>query len=145
MKRLIRSLDAALFVAMAATVSAQEHTAGTIVERSGSTPAERETSAASQDIRRLLVQLENNFNKGDAKGIAACWTDHGDFVGQSGDQVEGRDRIEKIFQDSLARHQHSTLRLHVLNMRVVNEKVALVDTLADVSPPEPTDGGRTGL
>ena len=37
------------------------------------------------EIRKLLADIEENFSRGDANGVAACWTPTGDFVGPAGD------------------------------------------------------------
>ena len=58
------------------------------------TPAQK----SEQDIRKLLTEMEDNFNRHDAEGLAACWTPPGEFVGQDGERVEGRDNIEKGFR-----------------------------------------------
>ena len=35
------------------------------------------------EIRKLLTEMEESFNRRDAKGLASCWTPHGDFVGRT--------------------------------------------------------------
>ena len=58
-----------------------------------------------QAILALLTQLETSFNEGDAKGLAACWTETGEFVGPGGARVRGRESIEKQFEEGLRRPQ----------------------------------------
>lgn len=91
-------------------------------------------SAANQDIRKLLGEMEDSFNRGDAKALAACWTPRGEFVGPGGERIDGREDIEKGFQASFAANKNSKLTLRVLSLRVVSEGVALVDALAEVKP-----------
>ena len=86
------------------------------------------------EIRKLLTAMEESFNRRDAKGLAACWTPQGDFVGQEGARIEGRGNIEKGFQESFAVRKDSKLQLLVLSERLIGEDVALVDAIAAVKP-----------
>jgi uncharacterized protein (TIGR02246 family) len=86
------------------------------------------------DIRKLLTVMEERFNQGDAKGLAACWTPSGDFVNQSGDRFEGRANIEKAFQQSFSARKKCTMQARLLALRIVNDGLALVDVLPDVKP-----------
>jgi uncharacterized protein (TIGR02246 family) len=95
-----------------------------------------------QEIRKLLTELEESFNRRDAKGLAACWAPQGDFVGQDGERIEGRDRIEKGFRESLAARKDSKLQLIVLRLRVIGEGFALVDAIAAVKPQATTTAGE---
>ena len=88
--------------------------------------------APEQEIRRLLKDVEEGFNRGDAKALASCWTPTGDFVNHTGVRVEGRDAIEKGFQESLSTHKGGKLQLVVVASRLVNPGLALVDAIADV-------------
>jgi uncharacterized protein (TIGR02246 family) len=89
---------------------------------------------SEQEVRKRLTALEESFNRRDAKALAACWTSSGDFVGQNGERLEGRDNIEKGFRESFGAHKDSTLRLLVQSLRFVGEGVVLVDAIAIVKP-----------
>jgi uncharacterized protein (TIGR02246 family) len=112
----------------------------------GATP-ETKTGAQSPkpEIRKLLATLEDSFNRGDAKGVAACWTLKGDFVARTGERTEGRDQLQKGFQESLAAHKNSKLRILILSLRTVSDGVALVDAIADVTPPAASPLGEPGF
>jgi uncharacterized protein (TIGR02246 family) len=97
------------------------------------------------EIRKLLTEIEEKFNKGDAKGLAACWTPGGDFGNHAGDRFEGRDNIEKAFQESFAAHKKSTLQIHILSMRIVTDGVAIVDVIPEVKPQITTLAGEPNL
>jgi uncharacterized protein (TIGR02246 family) len=104
--------------------------------------AETGMEGARQQIHKLLTAMEESFNHGDAKGLAECWTPGGDFVGRSGARIEGRDAIEKAFRESLAARKNSKLQLHVLSLRIASGGLALVDAIAETSPPAPAQGGE---
>lgn len=101
--------------------------------------------AANQDIRKLLSEMEDSFNRGDAKALAACWTPGGEFVGPAGERIEGRENLEKGFQLSLAANKGSKLQFRVLSLRTVSDGVALVDALADVKPVPATGESTSAL
>ena len=72
MQRLFHTVSAMLLAVAAGSALAQDQKA----------PG---ASGANPEIRKLLTGMEDCFNRGDAKGLAACWTPQGDFVGPSGD------------------------------------------------------------
>ena len=89
----------------------------------------------------MLTQLETGFNEGDAKGLAACWTENGEFVGPAGARADGREDIEKQFQEAFAAHKGaSKLQIHVKHLRLVNDGLALVEAVAEVKPAAATGG-----
>jgi len=113
---------------------------------SGATP-ETKTDGQSPkpEIRKLLAALEDSFNRGDAQGVAACWTPNGDFVARTGERTEGREQLQKGFQESFAAHKNSKLRLLILSLRTVADGVVLVDAIADVTPAAASPAGEPGF
>ncbi len=125
MQRIISNLSAALCIlAIAASAAAQVKPA---VAAGGATPR--------QAILALLAQLETGFNEGDAKAMAACWTETGEFVGPGGLRISGRESIEKQFKEMFAaRKDAGKLQIHINHLRLVNENLALVEATAEVTP-----------
>ena len=121
MQRLIGTFSTVLLlVVLAKAAGADEAVAG------GPTPR--------QAILDLLTHMETSFNQADAKTLAACWTENGEFVGPAGTRADGREGIEKLFLDAFAASKKSKLKFHVNHMRLVNEGLALVEAVADVKP-----------
>jgi uncharacterized protein (TIGR02246 family) len=89
-------------------------------------------SAERQGVLSLLTQLETNFNEGDAKGAAGCWTENGDFVGAGGASAEGREAIEKQFAQAFAARKGGKLQMQILHFRLVNDSLALVDAVPEI-------------
>ena len=150
MQRLIHTVSAVVLL-VAAPVFAQEKAkpAGGVADAPRSalgSPAVDEKAkpaAGAADrpaILALLAQLETGFNEGDAKGLAACWAENGEFVGPSGARATGRENIESQFQETSAARKGSKLQIHVNHLRLVNEGLALVEAVAEVKP-APTTGG----
>jgi uncharacterized protein (TIGR02246 family) len=121
MHRLIAVLSVVLLVVVFATnVPADEPTAG---------------SLQRQAVLAVLTRLETGFNEGDAKGLAACWTENGEFVGPDGARADGRESVEKLFTEAFAaRKETHKLQIHVSHLRLVNEGLALVEAIAEVKP-----------
>ena len=89
-------------------------------------------------IERLVSAIEAAFNRGDAKALAACWTPGGDLVGFDGQRTEGRGQIEKRFAEFLATNKNLKLKLSIVSIHMVGASAAVVDAVAEVSPPMPT-------
>ena len=130
MQRLIGTVSAFLSLVVAATAFAQgiasDKAAEKVADKTVAAPAER------QGVLSLLTQLENSFNEGDAKGAAACWTENGDFVGPGGARADGREAIEKGFTEAFAAKKGCKLQVQILNFRLVNESLALVDAIPEI-------------
>jgi uncharacterized protein (TIGR02246 family) len=97
-------------------------------------------AAQRQEILALLTRVQTAFANADAKGLAACWTQGGEFIGPKGASAEGREGIEKLFQEGFANHKQVKLLLHVQRFRLVNDSLALVDAMTEVNPPMATGG-----
>lgn len=130
MQCLIGTLFTVLLIAVTTSVLAQEKAAE---KSAGDTPR--------QAVLAVLTQLETSFNQGNAKGLAACWTETGEFVGPGGARADGRESIEKQFQEAFASHKEPCkLQIHVNHLRLVSESLALVEAVAEVKPAPPTGG-----
>jgi uncharacterized protein (TIGR02246 family) len=86
------------------------------------------------DVRKLTAAVEESFNRGDAKALAACWIPDGEFIGPNGDCIDGRENIERAYRDFIATHKTSKLRLNVSSWRSVADNTALVDFLSVMTP-----------
>ena len=76
------------------------------------------------------------FHKGDARAVAAFWTEDGDFTDQTGHQLKGRDAIEKAFRGLFAENKDLKVRINSLSLRFVTPDVAIEDGTNEVFPPE---------
>ena len=97
--------------------------------------------AAVAEVRNALTELEVAYNRADAKGLAACWTAGGEFIGPSGQRIEGREQIEKAFQEYLGPRKDTNLEIRVISSRLVSEGVALVDAASEVKPAPAGEAG----
>jgi uncharacterized protein (TIGR02246 family) len=65
----------------------------------GKSPADQGREADQATIRSMAKDFAAAFNKGDAKAIAAQWTDAGECFDAAGVPLRGRAEIEKAYAD----------------------------------------------
>jgi uncharacterized protein (TIGR02246 family) len=61
-------------------------------------------SADEQAIRKSAQEFSKAYEKGDAKAIAALWTEQGEMQDESGEMLRGRAAIETAFAGELKEH-----------------------------------------
>ena len=71
------------------------------------------------------------FEKGDAKAVAAFWTENADYVDQIGRQYKGRAAIETMYEKLFAGKKGMKLNIIVISARMVGTDVALEDGITD--------------
>jgi uncharacterized protein (TIGR02246 family) len=76
------------------------------------------------------------FNKGDAKAVAAFWTENADYTDQTGREYKGRAAIEKMYEKFFAKNKGMKLNIIVTSARMVGTDVALEDGITEVTPAE---------
>ena len=91
--------------------------------------------AALQKNAEAFVEA---FNKGDAKALAAFFTQDGDIIDQDGRQIKGRKAIEEVYAKIFAETKGAKLFIKITSLRVVRPDLALEDGLTEVVP---ADGG----
>jgi len=65
------------------------------------------------------------FNKGDAKAVAALWTEDGDYTDEAGRTFKGREAIEKEFAAQFKNLAGAKLRINVKSIHFVTPEVAV--------------------
>src|SRR5262249_19933448 len=76
------------------------------------------------------------FEKGDAKAVAAFWTENADYVDQTGREYKGREAIQKMYERFFAGKKGMKLNIIVLSARMVGTDVAIEDGITEVTPAE---------
>jgi uncharacterized protein (TIGR02246 family) len=106
----------------------------------------RPASAADpKDLTKEEAALQKNaeafveaFNKGDAKALAAFFTEEGDMIDQDGHHIKGRKAIEETYSKLFAERKGDKLFITITSVRVARPDLALEDGLTEVVP---ADGG----
>jgi uncharacterized protein (TIGR02246 family) len=76
------------------------------------------------------------FEKGDAKAVAAFWTENADYVDQTGREYKGRPAIQKMYEKFFAGKKGMKLNIIVTSARMVGTDVAIEDGITEVTPAE---------
>src|SRR5262245_52742578 len=96
---------AATFVPTSATAQARRAPAA-------AAPKSAATKASDEDaIRQQAAQFEAAFAKGDAKAIAASWTEQAEYYEDSGVELRGRDAIEQAYSQFFAAYPGAQIDL----------------------------------
>lgn len=113
---------------------------------SGSGKAKSPRSAASKDakkesreadlaaIRQGSQEFVAAFNGGNAKAVAALWTEDGDYTADSGEVFSGRAAIEKQYQAVLSANKGLRLKLVIDSLRLLSDSAAIEDGRAFLEP-----------
>lgn len=105
------------------------------------------TNAVSQDqspqaesetaIRQAVEAYVAAFNSGDAKALAALWAPEAVYINPvSGEEVVGREAIEKQFTDIFAEEKNAKLAATTISIGFVSPNVAIEQGTAKVIRPE---------
>lgn len=112
------------FVVASATM-----TAGALLalaqERSGETHSDRAKDDSA--IREASQSLAAAFEKGDAKAIAAFWTEEGEFISDDGNVIRGRDALAKAYTGFFAKRQHVKAEAKTQDVRFLGKDLGVED------------------
>ena len=103
-----------------------------------------------KDIRSIGAQVQQAWNKSDAKMLADLWLTDGDYVSSTGRTATGRAEVEKAFATQWAGVYKGTKLTHTLtSVRFVRKDVAIADGAFEISGMRDSSGkllaARSGL
>ena len=103
-----------------------------------------------KDIRSIGAQVQDAWNKRDAKMVADLWLTDGDYVSSTGRTATGRAEVEKAFATQWNGVYKGTKLTHTLtNVRFLRKDVAIADGAFEISGMKDASGKlmatRTGL
>jgi uncharacterized protein (TIGR02246 family) len=90
--------------------------------------------AAIRESSRAFVAA---FDKGDAKAVAALWTEDGEFIDESGEAFTGRAAIEKEYATFFAANSGVKLKLTIDSLKRLSADTAIEDGRASLDPAPP--------
>ena len=92
-------------------------------------------------IRASVRSYVEAFNRGDAKRLAAHWSDDGEYIGPDGTRIAGRTSIEAAFKDLFSTEDSPRLEVSKPQVKFVTDEVAIEEGIARVISPReaPTD------
>jgi len=87
-----------------------------------------------KDVRSIGAQIQQAWNKSDAKMLADLWLTDGDYVSSTGRTATGRAEVEKAFATQWAGLYKGTKLTHTLtSVRFVRKDVAIADGAFEIS------------
>jgi uncharacterized protein (TIGR02246 family) len=109
-----------------------------------------QSSQDERDIRELGGQVQEAWNKSDAKLLAALWLTDGDYISSTGRTARGRDEVEKAFAEQWGGIYKGTKIAHTLtNVHFLRKDVAIADGAFEISGMRDASGkvlgSRSGL
>jgi uncharacterized protein (TIGR02246 family) len=97
--------------------------------------AKAKNPAGEQDaIRQSSQAFAAAFNKGDAKAVAALWTEDGDYIDEVGRTFTGREAIEKEYAAFFAANPGVQIRIIVDSVKLLADGAAIEDGRAFLDP-----------
>jgi uncharacterized protein (TIGR02246 family) len=83
--------------------------------------------ADEEAIRKQARDFEQAFAKGDAKAIAAQWTENAVYRNESGEVVRGRAALEKEFADFFKEHPKCPIEVRIESITFLSRDSAMED------------------
>jgi len=81
-------------------------------------------------IRKQAAEFVRYFNKGDAKSLAALWTEEGEYIDDDGTTFRGRAAIEEVYADFFAKNPKRKLDINIESIRFVSSNSAIEEGYA---------------
>ena len=85
-------------------------------------------------LQQSAVAFCEAFNRGDAKAVAALWTEDGDYVDEAGQRFAGRQAIAKEYARFFASHPGTKIQTFVDSIRIPSQDMAIEDGRAILDP-----------
>ena len=108
---------------------------------------EKKSKSSSEEnaIRAAVESYVAAYNRGDAKAVAAHWSESGDWISPTGQRFQGRQAIEKEMVSLFA--ENKGVRIEVINpsIRLVSPDVAMEEGTARVMRPAEPPSDSTYL
>jgi len=116
-------------------------TVGLLVARDPA-PAPAKAPAGARDadvaaITKSSVDFAAAFAKGDAKAVAALWTEQGESEDANGDVAQGREAIEKAFAETFKDTAHGKLEVEIQSVRFPSRDSAIEEGFLRHTPAGP--------
>jgi uncharacterized protein (TIGR02246 family) len=86
-------------------------------------------------LKARAEEFTKAFDKGDAKALAAFWTEDGDYVDAAGHTLRGRKAIQAAFEKQFEEAKGAKLRINTTSLRVIKDDLAIEDGTTEVTYP----------
>jgi uncharacterized protein (TIGR02246 family) len=105
-----------------------------------------QTNAADEkDVRALGMQIQDAWNKHDAKMLADLFLTEGDYISSTGRTARGRNQVQKAFQEQWAGIYKGTKITHTItSVQFVKNDLAIADGAFDITGMKDASGRTIG-
>jgi uncharacterized protein (TIGR02246 family) len=107
------------------------------------TPQDSSTAHESPEVQALrqgAAEFVRAFDKQDAKAVAACWTEDGEYVDERGQTYAGRAAIQQEYEKFFKEHPGVKMRLVIDSLRMLSDSAAVENGHAVI---ESASGGES--
>jgi len=105
--------------------------------KSSAPAADKARDADAEAITKSSVDFAAAFGKGDAKAIAAMWTDQAECHDADGSVIQGRDAIEKAFAELFKDKSQGKLEVDIHSIRFPSRDTAIEEGFLRHTPEGP--------
>lgn len=127
-----------VLVALVALLLSQERSAGQnkTTDSSKAQPAktagvkDNKHAADEAAIRKETAEFIKAVEKGDAKAVAAAWTDEGEYISEDGTTIRGRAAIEAAYAEAFAKKKRVKVDITVESIRFPSKDTAIEEGYA---------------
>jgi uncharacterized protein (TIGR02246 family) len=95
---------------------------------------DKSPEAAREAIRQSARQFEKAFDRGDAKAVAAFWTEDGEYHDNTGVELRGRAAIEKAYAEVFREKPKGKLEIEIQAIRLPSPDSAIEDGILRTNP-----------
>jgi uncharacterized protein (TIGR02246 family) len=116
-----------LFAAAALAAAGWYASRGTAPAQEKAVPPAGADGDAVAAVKTLAAEYVKAFNAGDAKAVAAFWTENGESTGADGETLFGRAAIEAGLAEQFKAMPRATVEVGVSTVRAVGRNVVVAD------------------
>lgn len=87
-------------------------------------------SADEAAIRKETAEFIKAVEKGDAKAVAAAWTEDGEYIGEDGTTIRGRAGIEAAYAQAFAKKKRIKMDITIESIRFPSKDTAIEEGYA---------------
>ncbi len=129
-------------IALAAAMAQQPQAPKSSTKVEPAAPAK--VSSDEEAIHRLIDAVEKSYNAGDAKGLAALFTEDAELVDADGNVTHGREAIEELFGTLFEARPGAKMSIEVESIRSIGPGLLVEDgtTIVTTAPDETPDRSR---
>jgi uncharacterized protein (TIGR02246 family) len=125
-------------VALAAFLTTRVHSADPkqtvvpdqVVPVKADNPPEPKRADDEKAIRQATADFITLVEKGDAMGVAASWTEEGEYIGDDGTTLRGRAAIEQAYARAFAKKKNTKVEFKIESIRFPSKDTAIEEGYA---------------